>query len=107
MREVFWSAAALADLEAAVSYIAMDNPTAALKVLDRIEKKATNLGRTGTGRRGRVAGTYEKSVTRLPYIVAYAMQRLPSGGERIVIVCVIHSARNWPKGAGPGEQGPD
>ena len=94
-------------MEAAVTYIAADNPIAALKVLDKIEKTATNLGRMATGRRGRVAGTYEKSITRLPYIIAYAVQTVPSGDERIVIVRVIHSARNWPKEGWPDERGPD
>ena len=49
-----------------------------------------------TGRRGRVTGTYEKSVTGLPYIIAYAI--IEHGGEEAVamIVRVIHTSRHWP-----------
>jgi toxin ParE1/3/4 len=72
-----------------------------LRVLDRIDKSAQSLGQIATGRSGRVADTYEKSVSRLPYIIAYALQPLPSGRERIVILRVIHSARNWPAGEWP------
>jgi len=78
---VFWAEDALDDLNSAIAYIAADNPTAALKVLDRIEATGEALGRVATGRRGRVAGTYEKSVRGLPYIIAYAIQPLPSGAS--------------------------
>jgi toxin ParE1/3/4 len=78
---VFWAEDALDDLNSAIAYIAADNPTAALKVLDRTEA----LGEVATGRRGRIAGTYEKSVRGLPYIIAYAIQPLLNRRERIVI----------------------
>ena len=47
-----------------------------------------------TGRPGRVSGSYEKLVPRLPYILAYA---IASQGERevIAILRVIHMARDW------------
>jgi plasmid stabilization system protein ParE len=48
-----------------------------------------------------VAGTYEKPVKELPYIIAYALQPMPDGGERIIIVRVIHGARDWPEGEWP------
>jgi toxin ParE1/3/4 len=104
VREVLWSEAALEDLDSALAYIASDNPAAAVKVLRRIDETAAGLGRIPSGRRGRVAGTYEKSVTRLPYIIAYSFQSAPGGGERIVILRVIHSARNWPQGAWPKDR---
>jgi toxin ParE1/3/4 len=101
VRDVVWSEAALADIDQLVAYIAADNPVAAHKVLDRIEVTAEGLGRLPSGRRGRVQGTYEKSVVGLPYIVAYAINPLSSGAEQIVILRVIHTARNWPKGQWP------
>ena len=97
MRDVVWSESALADADELFAY----NPVAASKVLDRIEKTAQFLGRIATGRRGRVEGTYEKSVTGLPYVIAYGINLLPSGVEQIVILHVIHTARDWPKGASP------
>ena len=95
MNAVVWSESALDDLDSAIAYIAADNPVAARKVLERIDTAADGLGQAATGRRGRIAGTYEKSVRGLPYIIAYAIQPLPSGRERIVILRVIHGARNW------------
>ena len=100
MRQIVWSAGALQDMETLATYIAADNPVAALQVLNRIDATVQRLAQTPIGRPGRVAGTYEKPVPRLPYIVAYALQ--PSAiEERIVILRVIHGARNWPKGEWP------
>lgn len=48
-----------------------------------------------TGRLGRLTGSYEKSVARLPYIVAYKLQQI-AGRESVVILHVIHAARDWP-----------
>jgi toxin ParE1/3/4 len=101
VRDVVWSEAALDDADSIVAYIAADNPDAALKVIHQIEGDANRLGRMAIGRPGRVAGTYEKSVIGLPYILAYALQSLPSGEECVVILRVVHSARNWPKGQWP------
>ena len=101
MRDVVWSEDALDDANELVAYIAADNPAAADKVLDRIELTAQRLGRQAIGRSGRVEGTYEKSVVGLPYIIAYAIRSLPDGIEQIVILRVIHTARDWPKGEWP------
>lgn len=101
MRTVVWSEAALDDMDDLTAYIAADNPVAALRVLDRIEDAAKRLGEMSIGRRGRVAGTYEKPVRRLPYIIAYAIRVPPTGREQVVILRVIHGARNWPDQAWP------
>lgn len=94
-RPVQWSRAALDDLKDQIAYIAADNPKAAHRILDRIRDTAAALGEMATGRPGRVGGTYEKVVTRLPYILAYAISARPSG-EVVSIVRVIHTARDWP-----------
>jgi toxin ParE1/3/4 len=41
-----------------------------------------------------VASTYEKSVTDLPYIIAYAID-VRGDEEVIVVLHVIHTARDW------------
>ena len=46
-------------------------------------------------------GTYEKSVAGLPYVIAYSLAE-NAGAEAVVILCVIHKARNWPSGEWPG-----
>lgn len=94
-RPVRWSTDALTDLADQVAYIAAENPSAARRVADAIDKSALALGDMPTGRAGRVTGTYEKSVTGLPYILAYAITQA-GGEETVAIVRVIHTARNWP-----------
>jgi toxin ParE1/3/4 len=101
VRDVAWSFDALDDLEKIITYIAADNPRAALSVVDRIEACGDALGDMAIGRRGRVTGTYEMVVRGLPYIVAYAIEQRAYGTERIVVLRVIHSARDWPKGKWP------
>lgn len=93
-RPVRWSTDALTDLADQVSYIAADNPSAARRVADAIDRTALALGDMPTGRPGRVTGTYEKSVTNLPYILAYAITQTGSE-ETVAIVRVIHTSRDW------------
>jgi plasmid stabilization system protein ParE len=47
-----------------------------------------------TGRPGRIGGTYEKLVARLPYIIAYAVTK-EAGREVVSILRVIHTSRDW------------
>jgi plasmid stabilization system protein ParE len=93
-RPVRWSKDALADLEGQVAYIAADNPAAARRVADALDKTALALGDMPIGRPGRVTGTYEKSMTGLSYILAYTITQT-GGAEEIAIVRVIHTSRDW------------
>jgi plasmid stabilization system protein ParE len=88
-------------MDSLAAYIAADSPTAALRVLDRIEATVERLAVTPIGHPGRVAGTYEMPIRRLPYVVAYTLQTVPRGRERLVVLRVIHGARNWPEGEWP------
>lgn len=94
-RPVLWSRDALDDLKKQLIYIAADDPVAASRVIVRLREAAAGLEDFATGRPGRVSGTYEKSVTGLPYIIAYDII-LRDAGEAIAILRVIHTARNWP-----------
>lgn len=100
MRLVLWSNEARQDYLNILRYIAADDPFAAEKVVNAIEKAGNDLGRFATGRPGRVAGTYEKIIPRLPFIIAYT---LTARGERetLTILRVIHAARDWPAGEWP------
>jgi toxin ParE1/3/4 len=103
VKHLVWSQDALDELDAIGAYIARDNPVAAVRVVDRIDRAARNLAIMPTGRRGRVAGTYEKVVPGLPYMVAYALETAAGGDEVLAILRVIHGARNWPAGAWPDD----
>ena len=91
-RRVEWANSALADLLVKIEHIAEDDPEAAKRVADAIRATGTALGEFATGHQGRVTGTYEKSVRRLPYIIAYA---LTDDDKAVSILRVIHTARDW------------
>lgn len=99
-RPVLWTRAALDDLKAQIAYVAADNPDAARRIAARLRTTAEALGEMATGRPGRVVGTYEKSVTRLPYIIAYAIGPR-DGRDSLFILRVIHTARGWPPESWP------
>jgi len=95
-RPVLWSRTALDDLIEIARFIAADNPAAARRVAAEIRRTGNLLGQAAIGRPGRVIGTYERSVRRMPYIIAYTLQTLPTGREAVLLLRVIHGARNWP-----------
>lgn len=98
--KVVWSATALDDFDRTIAYLAERNPNAAARVAERIDRTARALRALPTGRPGRVAGSYEKIVPGLPYIIAYAIGP-PGSGNSLVILRVIHGARDWPSGQWP------
>lgn len=98
MRRVVWSDDALADLASHLRYIAQDSPRVALTIADRIDEVGARLADFATGRPGRVAGSYEKVVSRTPYILAYAL-----GDTQVTILRIIHGSRDWPEGEWPAE----
>jgi plasmid stabilization system protein ParE len=100
-RGVAWSRDALDELKESIAYIARDNPAAARRVAAAIKACGRGLGAAATGRRGRVTGTHEKVVPGLPYILAYVIEEAITGRERIVILRVIHGARDWRDDAWP------
>jgi toxin ParE1/3/4 len=84
---------ALANLEAEAEYIALDNPTAAGRVVMKILRAVDLLKKNpAMGRAGRVAGTRELVVVETPYIIPYRVR-----GETVEILRVFHAARKWPE----------
>lgn len=94
-RRVQWSLDALDDIKAQIAHIAAESPGAARRVKAQIQATGAALGDMATGRPGRVHGTYEKLVARLPYIMAYVIVR-QGREETVTILRVIHAARHWP-----------
>ena len=101
-RPVVWAADATRDTMAILRHIAEDDPEAAERIVDAIEAAGNRLSDIPTGRPGRVAGTFEKSLAPLPWILCYAIDDQKEG-ERILILRIIHTARNWPQGSWPSE----
>jgi len=65
-------------------------------VRDRIDRTVVLLAKRPVGRRGRVAGTYEKLALKTSYILAYAVS-----DAAITILHLIHDHRDWPEGTWP------
>ena len=84
---------AKADLLHIKAFISEDKPAAAAGVVERIRKTITLLAvLPQLGHRGLVAGTFEKGVPRVPYLVVYRIDS--SGNEReLVVLRVYHGAQ--------------
>ena len=102
-RPVRWSLDARADLLSISDYIRADSPEAARRVARQIEASSKLLGEFATGRAGRVEGTYEKGVPRLPYVIAYEVRADSAGRETVFVLRVIHTSRDWRPGEWPPE----
>lgn len=91
MPELEWRQSARDDLLSIVGYIASENPTAALALLEEIEVKVGRLTEEPKlYRRGRVVGTREM-VVRPNYLVIYSETQ-----ETVTILRVLHAAQLWP-----------
>lgn len=101
MRAILWSDEAQRHYRDAILWLAERNPAAAARLRSQINATLSGLADMPTGRRGRVAGTYEKLVPRFPYILAYALAPTPAGAEQLVVLALIHTSRGWPEDVWP------
>ena len=75
-----------------LDYIAEDNPTAAARLDEEIERQTDMLAQHPMmGREGRVRGTRELVIIGSPFIVVYRVTK-----TRIEILRLLHGARLWP-----------
>ncbi|MCR9257402.1 MAG: type II toxin-antitoxin system RelE/ParE family toxin [Alphaproteobacteria bacterium] len=87
---LIWSRSAADDLTEIRSFIRSDNPNAARMVARRILESANRLRDfPDIGREGTIAGTRERVVAGLPYILVYRPR-----SEAVEILRVLHGARN-------------
>lgn len=90
--KIAWSRDALRDLDEAYEFIALDNPSAASGIIQRIETLLQSLAiHPKLGRIGRVKGTRELIITGTPFILPYLIEE-----DRLIVLAVRHSARRWP-----------
>jgi len=90
---------AIADLDEARAYIALDRPAAARAMAARIRAAIEGLRQfPERGRPGRVPGTRELVVPGTPFIVPYRIK-----ARRIEILGVLHGTRAWPDYLDPGK----
>ncbi len=84
---------ALQDIEGIHAYIARDHtPARAYKVISLIRVAINRLSTfPSIGRLGRLAGTRELVVPRVPYVLVYLVH-----GDEVIIQRVLHQTRQWP-----------
>lgn len=88
-----WTRRALANLDAAVGYVAADSPGAAKKVAQKIWDSVQLLtAQPRLGRPGRVPGTRELAIPGLPFVVPYVEQ-----DGVVVILRIMHTSMKWPE----------
>ena len=86
-----WSETARTDLLDIIGHISEDDPLAAQRLKDEVDAKlAKLLKHPRMYKVGRVAGTREM-VVRANYIVVYALN-----AEAVLVLRVLHAARQWP-----------
>lgn len=90
--EIRLSPEAEQDLIEIFDYILEDNPPAAEKVLAYISDEIQHLSdHTYIGRSGRVPGTRELILTKVPFIIPYQVTE-----DTLEILRVYHTSRKWP-----------
>ena len=89
---VRWLKKARKNLDAAMDYIAQDNPETAAEMYKHIRSRVDDLAeQPGQGRPGRVYGTRELVIEKYPYIVPYRVKE-----SEIVILRVFHTSQKPP-----------
>ena len=91
--QIRWQDDGINDLIQVRRFIAMDNPSAAARVANRIRSAVPELARQpGMGGPGRVPGTRERVLVDIPYIIAWRVEE-----DSIVVLRVLHTSRKWPE----------
>lgn len=87
-----WTEHARDDLVSIIEWIDVDDPSSAQHVADAILEATERLVPYPlSGRIGRVIGTRELVVPRLPYVIVYAAE-----GANVAVLRVLHGAMQWP-----------
>lgn len=88
-KQLEWSARAKQNVLEIYDYIALDNPTAAGRVLAEIRQAAEGLmDFPMLGQASEVVGLRELNLTKYPYTIAYKLTAL-----QVIIASVVHQSR--------------
>ncbi len=91
---IVWTRPSENDLDAIETYIAQDDPIAAIRLVLKIIHGTNDhlADHPNLGRPGRIAGSRELVIPGTSYIVAYRVRR-----DVIEILRVLHGAQRWPE----------
>ena len=87
--KLVYSARSLRHLQSIYDYIARDDPSAALKVVERIRTATLRLVNFPYSGRPGPKGTRLLSVPGVPYIVVHRVR-----DDQVTILTILHTARN-------------
>lgn len=88
-----WLQSALHNRYDQIDYVALDNPDAALRLDESIERDTERLlQHPKLGRTGRVKGTRELVISHSRFIAVYRIKK-----DRIEILGILHGAQRYPK----------
>ena len=91
-RRIDYAARYFRRLEDVRERIAVDNPAAAARTVERIRTAVERLRDfPALGRPGRVTGTRELVVPGTPYTIPYRL-----AGDTVQVLSLMHSAQRWP-----------
>ena len=80
-----------AEIEAIGDYIAQDNPTAAMRFMEKLYQRCQSLDRFP--HRGRPYGDRYRAISEGNYVIIYRTEEA-DGETRVIIVAAIHGARD-------------
>ena len=93
--KVFWTEAALSQLQAIYDYISHTSPEYALRMIDRLTKRSVQIAEFPYS--GRMVPEYElneiREVLEWPYRLIYLIN---SEQSQVEVVAVVHGARSHP-----------
>ncbi|MFK5985727.1 MAG: type II toxin-antitoxin system RelE/ParE family toxin [Pseudomonadota bacterium] len=90
--DIKWLNKFLKNLDEEAEYIALDNPLAARNTVYKIKSTVDLLANNPSlGRPGRIHGTRELVIDKLPYIIPYRVHN-----NKIEILLVFHTSRKPP-----------
>jgi toxin ParE1/3/4 len=92
--EIIWTGPALRDYRNIIERLNDLNPSASHRIEGAVLRRVTQLeAHPKIGRAGRVAGTRELLITRMPYLIIYELQ---DDDNAALILRVLHGAQRWP-----------
>lgn len=92
--KLVWLPTAIANRDALIEYIAQENPKAAIKQDNNVEKQTDQLVvHPEMGRLGRKRDTRELVISQTSFVVVY---RIKPKAKRIEIWRVLHTSQAWP-----------
>src|SRR5437870_13854420 len=93
--QLLWLEQARSDRRKLFQYLLEQNPAAARRTADAIQRQVDALtDQPALGRPGRVPGTRELVIARSPYIVAYTVDRRR---DVLIVLRVLHGAQRGPE----------